>query len=173
MLRVAGLACLGLLLTLIVLLAVPSLLTLFGYRVYVIYGGSMGSSLPAGSIGVTETVDSQSIEVGDVVAMKKSGRALPVLHRIVGIETADGTTMYTTQGDSNAHADPEPVALEGPGDRVVFAIPYLGYLVHFARGILGRVLLLLVPSLLLLGLALWHMWQPTAQRVHVSEEPEC
>jgi len=171
--RLAGSACLGLLLILVVSLAIPALFTLFGYRAYVIYGGSMGSALPAGSIGITETVGSETIKVGDVVAIKRPGRALPVLHRIANMDTSGDTTVYTTQGDKNSSPDPEPVTLEGSGDRVVFAIPYLGYLVHFARGAMGRVSLLLIPSLLLLGLALWRVWQPKAQPLHASEGPEC
>ena len=173
MVRLAGLACLGLLLILVISLLIPAVFTLFGCRVYVIYGGSMGSALPAGSIGITETVDSQTLKVGDVVAIKRPGRALPVLHRIATMETTGDTTVYTTKGDSNGSPDPEPVTLQGSGDRVVFAIPYLGYLVHFARGAMGRVLLLLIPSLLLLGLALWQVWQPKARPLHASEGPEC
>ena len=173
MVRLAGSACLGLLLILVVSLVIPAVFTLFGYRVYVIYGGSMGSALPAGSIGITETVDSETLKVGDVVAIKRPGRVLPVLHRIANMDTSGGTTVYTTQGDKNGSPDPEPVTLEGSGDRVVFAIPYLGYLVHFARGAIGRVLLILIPSLLLLGLALWQVWQPKTRRLHASEGPEC
>ena len=173
MVRLAGLACLGLLLILVISLLIPALFTLFGCRVYVIYGGSMGSALPAGSIGITETVDSETLKVGDIVAIKRSGRALPVLHRIATMETTGDTTVYTTKGDSNGSPDPEPVTLQGSGDRVVLTIPYLGYLVHFARGAIGRVLLILIPSLLLLGVSLWQVWQPKTRRLHASEGPEC
>jgi len=173
MVRLAGSACLGLLLLLVVSLAIPALFTLFGFRAYVIYGGSMGSALPAGSIGITETVDSETLKVGDVVAIKKAGRALPVLHRVVNMESSGDTAIYTTQGDSNGSPDPEPVTLQGSGDRVVFAIPYLGYLVHFARGALGRLLLILIPALLLLGVSLGQVWRPKAQPLHASEDPEC
>ena len=37
-------------------------------------------------------------------------------------------------------------SLQGSGDRVVFSIPYLGYVVHFARSAVGRALLLFVPA---------------------------
>jgi signal peptidase len=173
MVRLAGSACLGLLLLLVISLAIPAIFTLLGHRVYVIYGGSMGSALPVGSIGITETVDSETLKVGDIVAVKKAGTALPVLHRIANMETIGDTTVYTTQGDSNGSPDPDPVTLEGSGDRVVFAIPYLGYLVHFARGALGRVFLLFIPSLLLLGVSPWRVWQPKTRRLHASEGPEC
>ncbi len=173
MVRFAGSACLGLLLLLVIALAIPALFTLFGFRAYVIYGGSMGSALPAGSVGITETVDSKTLKEGDIVAIRKAGRALPVLHRITDMESVGGTTVYTTKGDSNSSPDPAPVTLEGSGDRVVFAIPYLGYLVHFARGALGRLLLILIPSLLLLGVLLGQVWLGKARRFQAGEEPEC
>ena len=173
MVRLAGLACLGLLLILVISLAIPAVFTLFGCRVYVIYGGSMGSALPAGSIGITETVDSETLKVGDVVAIKRPGRATPVLHRITDMESNGDTMVYTTKGDSNDSPDPKPVTLQGSGDRVVFAIPYLGYLVHFARGVIGRLLLLLLPSLLLLGMVLWQQRQSAAGQAHVGEDPGC
>jgi len=170
----AGWSCAGIVLVLVILMAIPAMLSLFGYRSYVIYGGSMGSSLPAGSVGLTRTVDSSSLKVGDVIAIRRTGGAVPVLHRIVRVEADGSATVYTTQGDRNASPDPEPVTLQGTGDRVAFAIPYLGYLVHFARGVLGRVLLLFLPSFLLIAPALWQRWRPRPQPVYAARgEPEC
>lgn len=170
----AGWSCAAIVLTLVVLLTVPVALSLLGYHPYVIYGGSMGSSLPAGSIGLTETVDSSSLKVGDVIAVKRAGRAVPILHRVVNIENDGDGNLYFTQGDKNSNPDPEPVRLEGTGDRVAFAIPYLGYLVHFARGAPGRVLLLFLPSSLLLASVVWPRSRPEPQRVYAAGgEPEC
>jgi len=171
--RAAGRTYLGAALALIVLLAVPAILSLFGYRAYVIYGGSMGSALRNGSLAVTRQIDPESINVGDVVAIKKSSHALPVLHRIVDIETTDGARRFVTQGDANKEPDPEPASLQGSGDRVVFSIPHLGYVVHFAHGTVGRALLLLVPATLLVGIVLWQTWKDVGPRPYMSEEPQC
>jgi len=158
---------------LIVLLAIPALLTLFGCRAYVIYGGSMGSALSNGSIAITRSVHPESIDVGDVVAIKKSAHSLPVLHRVVRIGTSGGTREFVTQGDANREADPQPVSLRGPGDRVVFSIPSLGYLVHFARSTTGRALLLIGPATLLVGIVLWQTWKDVGRRPYFGEEPQC
>jgi len=171
--RFAGRTYLAAALALIVLLAFPLILALFGFRAYVIYGGSMGASLPNGSIGITRRIEAESIRVGDVVALRKSAQSLPVLHRVVAIDTRGGTRKFTTQGDANAAPDPDPVGLEGPGDKIVFSIPWLGYLVHFARGAVGRALLLIVPSSLLVGVVLWQTWKDVLPRRYVSEEPQC
>lgn len=171
--RIAGWTYLVAALALIVLLAIPAVLALFGYRAYVIYGGSMGSGLPNGSIGITRRIDPESINVGDIVAMKKSSHALPVLHRVIDIDTSDETRRFVTQGDANKEPDPDPVGLRGPGDRVVFSIPWLGYLVHFARSAAGRTLLLIVPATLLAGIVLWQTWKDVGKRPYFGEEPQC
>ena len=171
-LRLAGTACVGLVLALFALLTVPVVLTFFGYRVYVISGGSMGSSLPVGSIAVAKTVDSHSLYMGDVIAINKGGAHTPVLHRIVDMKAGEAGVTYITQGDSNASPDPEPVTLEGSGDKVVFDFRYVGYLVHFARGPVGRLLFLVTPLTLLAAMALWHLGQSTVQRLHSREAPD-
>jgi signal peptidase len=173
-LHFASWPCAGIVLALVVLMAIPAGLSLFGFRAYVIYGGSMGSALPMGSVGLSKTVDSSSLEVGDIIAVKRAGGGVPVLHRVVNIKTDGDANLYVTQGDKNSSADPEPARLEGTGDKVVFAIPYLGYLVHFARSALGRTLFLFLPSSVLLGSLVWQRPRPRAQPVHVARgEPEC
>ena len=160
-------------LALIVLLLIPSLLGFFGYRAYVIYGGSMGSALPAGSIGITRQIQPEAIRVGDIVAIKRSSRALPILHRVIEIDTSDGTRRFVTRGDANQEPDAQPATLHGPGDRIVFSIPWLGYLVHFARSSAGRIFLLFVPATLLTGIVLWQTWKEAAPRPYFGEEPQC
>jgi signal peptidase len=174
LLRASGCIYLGAALALVVVLTAPVILTPFGYRVYVIYGGSMGSALPVGSVGLSKTVDSSSLEVGDIIAVKRAGGGIPVLHRVVNIKTDGDANLYVTQGDKNSSADPEPARLQGTGDKVVFAIPYLGYVVHFVRSALGRTLFLFLPSSVLVVSVLWQRPRPTPQPVHVAwGEPEC
>jgi signal peptidase len=171
--RAASRTYLGAALALISLLAIPAAFSFFGYRTYVIYGGSMGSALPNGSIAITERVEADSVNVGDVVAISRSERSLPVLHRIIGVETSDGGRQFVTQGDANEEPDSGPVSLQGSGDRVVFSIPHVGYLVHFARSATGRLLLLLLPATLLTAVVLWQTWKDVPRPVHLSEEPQC
>ncbi len=171
-LALAGWAYLVAALAIIVLLVVPSILAFFGYRAYVIYGGSMGSALRTGSIGITRKIEPDAIKVGDIVAIKRSANASPILHRVIGIDTSDGTRKFITRGDANKEPD-SPVALYGPGDRIVFSIPWAGYLVHFARGPVGRTLLLFIPAALLAGIVLWQTWKEGPPRPYFSEEPQC
>jgi len=170
----AGWAYLVAALAIIVLLIIPSFLALFGYRAYIVYGGSMGSALSSGSVGITRKIEPDAIKVGDIVAIKRSVNASPILHRVIQIDTSDdGTRTFITRGDANKEPDPQPVVLQGAGDRIVFSIPWVGFIVHFARSFAGHVLLLFLPAALLTGIVLWQTWKEAAPRPYFSEEPQC
>ena len=172
-LRTIGWAYLGTAAALILFLSIPAFLTPFGYRAYIIYGGSMGHSLPGGSVGIAKRVDAEAIAVGDVVALHRSSQSLPILHRVIAIDASSGTPMLITQGDANKEPDATPVGLQGKGDKIVLAIPWIGYVANFSHGAFGRLLLFYIPLSLLVGSVLWDTWKPGVPRPYLSEEPQC
>jgi signal peptidase len=111
-----------------------------GYHMITITSGSMGGSLPVGSVAVTRTVAADSVHVGDVIAFQQSTGSATVLHRVVSIESVDGQRVAITQGDRNASPDPLPNPLVGGGDRVVYYVPWIGYLFVFAGSTTGLIL---------------------------------
>ncbi len=131
------------------LLAAGTAPTLFGYNNYVINGGSMEPSLQVGSIAITRGTSPFALEVGDIIARNDPPDGSPVLHRVVEITNVDGQRAFVTQGDQNRTPDTIPIVLAGTGDRVVYSVPYAGYILNFARSWLGRVILLGVPVALL------------------------
>lgn len=133
----------------VLLVAVATVPTLFGYHTYVVSSGSMEPALRTGSIAVTSPSKPIGLKVGDIIAYDPASASTRVLHRIVKIEEVDGERRFITQGDSNAAPDPTPVTLDGAGDRVVYSVPYAGYVVGFAQGWGGRFLLIGVPAVLL------------------------
>jgi len=172
-LRTVGWAYLGTAAALILFLSIPAFLTPFGYRAYIIYGGSMGQSLPMGSVGIAKRVEAEAIAVGDVVALQRSSQSLPILHRVIAIDASSGTPMLITQGDANKEPDATPVSLQGKGDKIVLAIPWIGYVVNFAHSAPGRLFLFYIPLTILVGSVLWDTWKPTIPRPYLSEEPQC
>jgi signal peptidase I len=121
----------------------------FGFHQTRIYGSSMGGALPVGSVAVTRTVGIDDVQVGDVVAVGSRDGAPATLHRVVTIErTAEGVRV-TTKGDANPVADP-PRYLTGNGDRVVYHVPFAGYLLDWASGDAGAYLLLGSAAVLLI-----------------------
>jgi signal peptidase len=121
---------------------VVTLPTFAGFHSATVYGGSMGTALPAGSVAVTRPVDATRLRVGDVIATGHGSSGLPTLHRIVAMEERDSRRVVTTRGDANDSNDPQSLTIEGPGDRVVFYVPLLGYLLAFTRTGIGMLLLM-------------------------------
>ena len=140
---------------------------LFGYSPYVMYGGSMGSTAPLGSLAFIEDVPAESLQVGDVVVFRppSSGRPHePVMHRIISVEEVAGQRVIRTKGDANESADPWELRFTGEGGRLGFVVPYAGYLLWFFQTRTGWVFVAL-PLLAYLGFeALRRIWVPSAGR---------
>ena len=115
-----------------------------GYHNLTVMGGSMGSALPTGSVAVTRTIDFSNVQVGDIIAFQRPGASIPVVHRVVDIRDVDGVRAAITRGDANLQDDPEPLALQGRGDRVVYYVPWAGYALVFVRSPGGIVALTLL-----------------------------
>jgi len=144
------LALLALTASALLLVATATVPTLFGYKTYVVRGGSMEPTLSDGTVAVTHPTSVRALDEGDVIAFRLRDGSPAVLHRIVSIdEQAGGARLFTTQGDSNAGADATPVALAGHGDKMVYSVPYAGHILQFAEGALGRFTLIGLPLLLL------------------------
>jgi signal peptidase len=131
---------------------------LLGYQSYVIYSGSMEPIVKVGSLLLTRPADVEDLRVGDVITYRSPGNHTTLTHRIVSVRQEDGERVFTTKGDASLEPDPREVILRGQVSKMAFDIPYLGYVVDFAKSTQGVVLLLLVPAaglLLMQGLKLW------------------
>ena len=97
-----------------------------GYRPVVILTGSMGDTAPPGSLIVAEPRPADTIDVGDIVVMRRPGEPL-ITHRVIEIETNGSSRFAITQGDANEAPDAAPYPLNG-GDELVarWAHPRLG-----------------------------------------------
>jgi signal peptidase len=140
---------------------------LFGYSPCIMYGGSMGSTAPMGSVAFIKDVPAESLQVGDVIVFRppSSGEARqPVMHRIVSVEEADGQRVIKTKGDANESADPWELRLTGEGGRLVFVVPYAGYLLWFLQTRVAWTLLVLPLTAYLGFLALRRIWAPPGRR---------
>lgn len=73
--------------------------------------GSMSPTIPAGSLAVVREVPAEDIQIGDVTTIDRPGQ-LPVTHRVIAIEPAQGTASgamtIRMKGDANAEEDPLP-----------------------------------------------------------------
>ncbi len=115
-----------------------------GLRPVVIQTGSMGDTAPAGSLVLAGPVDPQQVQIGDVIVMRRPGRAT-VTHRVIGIDLIEDQLVATTKGDANATPDAAPYVI---GDDVLTsraAIPKVGTFVGAAAS--GGLLFLVAGAL--------------------------
>ena len=80
-----------------------------GYSLIMFKTGSMTPTIPAGSVALVQKIPASDIAVGDVVTVERDA-ALPITHRVTGIEPADAGDIrtITMKGDANDVEDPAP-----------------------------------------------------------------
>jgi len=153
-------SCLALLGSLLLVAAT----NLLGYQNFVIYSGSMEPTVKVGSLLLTRPANVEDLQVGDVITYRSPGNHTTLTHRIVSIRQQDGERVFKTKGDASLQPDPREVILRGQVSKMAFDIPYLGYVVDFAKSTQGVVLFLLVPAAGLLLIHTRKMWKERASR---------
>ena len=120
------------LLAIVVLLAVLLVgVRLIGFTPYTVLSGSMEPSYHVGSVVYVKKADPASLKVGDVITYRIAGNTI-VTHRIVEIQEDTLGLGFRTKGDANDMVDGITPA-EAVIGKVVFGIPYLGYLSSFVQ----------------------------------------
>jgi len=156
----AGIAALVAAFAVAALMLVPALL---GLNHYVITGASMTGTYDRGSLVFEEVVPTSELKVGDVITYTPPGEAggqALVTHRIVLIREKRGERMLRTKGDANASPDPWHFTLVRPTQsRVVFHVPYVGYVFSALAIREVRVLAIGLPALLIAVAVLLGLWR--------------
>ena len=100
----------------------------------------MGSALPVGSLALA--VPQPEYFVGDIVTFKIPSSEELLTHRVTSVkaETADGVRVYETRGDANNIVDDWELTDEDIVGKVVFHLPYLGYLLRLPQILLAAIL---------------------------------
>ena len=146
-----------------------------GLHRYVILTGSMTGTYDPGSIVFDKQVPTSSLEVGDAITYAPPPGMSPnhelVTHRIVRIAPRrGGQRVYQTKGDANKTPDRWRFVLPAAEqDKVVFHVPYAGYIFAVLGVAQFRMALIGAPALLV---ALWivvGMWRDAGEIVRRRE----
>jgi signal peptidase len=131
------------------------------YQTFYVYGRSMEPTISVGSMVVLSPVSFDQVQVGDVITVERpDAPGALVTHRVIAFEeTPDGVGLVT-QGDANATPDPWRVGPKGDGYRLLFSVPYLGYVLYVFQSPIGRFALLIIPAIALGSLLLVQLWRP-------------
>lgn len=126
---------------LLALLLLGSLLPVSnGYQLRVVESGSMEPTIPTGAVVVVRAAETYA--VGDVVTFQRRGDAAATTHRIIALEDGD----FIMQGDANNVADMTPVRPAEVVGRVMVTVPYVGYVLAFAKQPIGFLILVGLPA---------------------------
>ena len=128
------------------LLALSFVPTLFGFETLIVASGSMGRTLPIGSVALTRAVEAGAIAVGDVISFRHRGQEETITHRVIAVARQNAQYAFTTKGDANREVDTDDGIVGGSRvHRVEFVVPAAGHVVRYARTPLGGVALIFVP----------------------------
>ncbi len=135
-------------LLLAILLLLVSIFPITGnYSFLIVRSGSMEPSISTGDLIVTKPF--KDYEVGDIISFGRQNKTNDsVTHRIYSSTVINGEINYTTKGDANNAPDKKSVLKQDIDGGVIVTIPWVGYVVDFARKPLGFILLIILPALL-------------------------
>lgn len=123
---------------------------LIGLNPYSVMSGSMEPTYHVGSLIYVQTVDTNTIKVGDPITFENSDNSMIVTHRVVSIDTTN--QRFYTKGDANNSQDQSPVSFSKVIGHPMFSIPLLGYVAVFVSTFLGKSLVIVFLALILAGL---------------------
>ena len=135
--------------------------------------GSMEPAVPVHSFIVTEAVDPESLQVGDIITFRSTESKLEGAlntHRITSVYEEGGQLMFHTKGDANAVEDSEPVSSINVVGKVVFVSAALGTVVSLFSNPLVFFPFVVVPLVLLLGFELVKLVKSTKEVARAEDE---
>lgn len=101
---------------------------------------------------------------GDIITYyaKINGKAAIITHRILWI----GGNVYVTKGDANQVADREVVEPRLVIGKVIFIIPYLGYVMSFIKTPSGILSVIILPTVVIISTELYKLRPFIRKRVY-------
>jgi signal peptidase len=126
-------------------LLMVSLVPVAHTEIKVVKSGSMEPAVHTGGIVIVRPA--AAYKVGDIITFGADTKTqIPTTHRIVAVEGEGVNAVFTTKGDANDTADPARTRYSDVHGKMLLTLPYVGYILSFARQPLGFGLLVGVPA---------------------------
>lgn len=118
---------------------------MLGMGTFVVTGSSMEPEIQKGALVLVEPVSPTLINRGDIITFDHYGQM--TTHRVIAIDASNAASpTFTTKGDANAVADPEPVHFPGQVGIYRTSVPLVGYAIVYVQAY-GRIALTGVAAL--------------------------
>ncbi|MCG2695182.1 signal peptidase I [Candidatus Parcubacteria bacterium] len=128
------------------------------YQTKIVLSGSMEPAIKTGSVIVIKPQD--VYEIGEVITFGQDTKTqIPTTHRITEMRTIEGKYYYTTKGDANDNSDFKEINEDLVIGKVLFSIPYLGFVLDFVKKPTGFILLVIIPALIIAIDEIKNIWK--------------
>lgn len=121
------------------------------FDAYIIVSPSMVSTINVQDAIVIKRINPEDIEQGDIISFLATNsyyQGKVITHRVIGIEESqDGQLLFRTKGDNNNVVDGTLVNEDNVYGKVIFRIPFLGYVRQFLSTYFGWILCIACPLL--------------------------
>jgi len=119
-----------------------------GLNLFTVLSGSMRPAIEMGGVIAVKTVPPPTIKVGDVITYRAIGAPVMMTHRVVEVVDRTG---FRTKGDANDSPDQLVVPPGNLVGKVVFYLPYFGYVTKFVRTPFGLLFCLGIPAVAIIS----------------------
>jgi len=111
--------------------------------------GSMSPTLEVGDIVIVQGAAPISIQIGDIIVFDPP-QGSRTIHRVINIQTLPNATfLFRTKGDANPEEDPEWISEQYVNGRVLYRIPYIGWLA------LDPTIPIIIIAIIIMVILLW------------------
>lgn len=139
---------------LVIILGVLSLFVFLSQtpiKPFVVLSGSMRPKIKEGSIVIVSR-NFKNYKQKDVITFINPNNPLEnITHRIVDEEKIKNKIFYKTKGDANKNPDLWQISGEKIWGKVIFIIPFLGYVLNFSQTKLGVILIIVLPLMIVVA----------------------
>jgi len=115
------------------------LLHLLGFKSVAVLTDSMEPMISPFSLAIVSP--ESDIKIGDVILyeVELSKKKYKVLHRVIDIKEKKGQIVYITKGDNRRYVDAWYVSRENIIGKLLFSLPYLGYVSYYGAHLLSLI----------------------------------
>lgn len=119
------------------------------YHTRTVLTGSMEPSIGKDSVVINKWIQDRDLKEGDIVTFQKpTDRDVFITHRIQEVKKTTPLYKFQTKGDANETTDFWEITQANVEGKVIFVIPYLGYLIEFFKTPIGFILIVVLPLLI-------------------------
>lgn len=118
--------------------------SIFGFQGLTVLSNSMNPTFQTGDLVVVKSLAASEVQRDDIITYKATDTPY-ITHRVQDVVNEKEQPMFVTKGDNNNVADKEAVTSEHLVGKVLFHIPYVGYIANFIGSKNGFFLLVLLP----------------------------